>query len=231
MYIESYITQHDDKGVEHIYTTSEKNDKQSIATLLDEDIYSLALFIKNAHNPQTLQFYWEEIPKAKISHLDYFTYGAVLLTAFAENKNTPYSIAEEVLAGNPSQYGDIWMGIEPDIKDKFLKLPCVDEKLKHKYHAKKARYSQQDFNDVYDSLAKAYAALANDPELKNRLRSVKEQHYGLGMRLMQFDPEDVEAVGLEYLHRYHIHLFGVEYHGNGKVLGYIDQMILHLLDT
>lgn len=222
MYIENYTTQQDDKGVEHIYTTPEKNDKQSIATLLNEDIYSLALFIHNAHNPQTLQFYWEEIPKAQINRLDYFTHGAALLTAFAENENTTYSIAKEVLAGKPTKYGDIWMGIEPDIKDKFLKLPCVDEKLKHKYHDKTARYSQQEFNDVYDNLAKAHVALANDPELKKRLRSVKEQHYGRGMRLMQFDPEDVEAVGLEYLYRYHIHLFGVEYHGNGKVVGYID---------
>ena len=161
MYMENYTTQQDDKGVEHIYTTPEKNDKQSIATLLDEDIYSLALFIHNAHNPQTLQFYWDEIPKAQINRLDYFTHGAVLLSAFAENKNTPYSIAEEVLAGKPTKYGDTWMDIEPDIKDKFLKLPCVDEKLECKYHDKKARYSQQEFNDVYDKLAKAHVALAN----------------------------------------------------------------------
>lgn len=231
MHMESYITQQDDKGVEHIYTTPETNDKKSIATLLNEDIYSLALFIHNAHNPQTLQFYWEEIPKAQINRLDYFTHGAVLLTAFAENENTPYSIAKEVLAGKPTKYGDTWMDIEPDIKDKFLKLPCVDENLKHEHHAKTARYSQQEFNDVYDKLAKAHVALANDPELKDRLRSVKEQHYARGMRLMQFDPEDVEAVGLEYLHRYHIHLFGAQYRGNGEVVGYIDQIVFHLLNT
>lgn len=220
-----YVIDKDDNGVEYIVHNSGDNPHRSIKKLLKEDLFSLVIFLENTDNSDTLSYYWHEIPRASLCALDYIAQSRALLLAFAYNKHTPESVISDAI-GNINPYGDLYLGIEPNITDVFIEHHNCPQEAVKKFNERNERIGkreQEEFDALARDVARANAAYAKDDDLLNRMRSVKEER-GLGLqRVMRFNKEDVEALGADYVRRNFVHLFGVEYNEKtGTFTGYID---------
>lgn len=216
-----------EKKGEHIdHDNLQQVAKRTLTTLLRGDLYSLVSFLEHTDHAKSLEFYWDAIPRCnRGARLDYLNQSRALLLAFAGNSHTSTRIIEEVLT-EPSPYGDLYMGVEPDIARKFVDHPsCTDEIAdKHKERTERfGGYTQQDFEDLIASESKATAAFMEDKDLLERMRNVREEDRGGLERVMRFNPRDVEKLGLDYVRRNFVRLFGATYNKTtGEFVGYID---------
>lgn len=200
--------------------------KYSLETAFSEDFDTLVDFIASTDNPQTLAHYWHAIPYAGRGYrIDYFTQSRPVLEAFASNSNTPREILENVLL-NAVPYGEMYLGVEPEILDMFLNHPNSDRTLVEEYKDRCSRmgeHSQGEFDELQALTERAERAFEADPDLYERLRSVREASISRTQKSKTFNPEDVEKVGVEYVYRNFVPLFGAEYdEKTGTFTGWID---------
>lgn len=148
-----------------------------------------------------------------------------MLEAFASNSNTPREILENVLL-NAVPYGEMYLGVEPEILDMFLDHPNSDSVLVREHKDRCSRmgeYSQGEFDELRALTEQAERAFEADPDLYERMRSVREVSISRTQKSKTFDPEDVEKVGVEYVYRNFVPLFGAEYdEKTGTFTGWID---------
>lgn len=221
-----YVIERDDNGVEYILRHSGDDPKKTLQYMLQGDLFSLVLFLESTSNIDTLIHYWHEIPRCTgARRLDYVLQSRALLMAFASNEHTPGHIIDKAVAG-PNAYGDIYLGIEPNIIKRFVSHPNCTEEITAKRDEKIMRiggFEQGEFDDLIAGVHRATVACMKDPELADRLRSVKEEKGTGSQRVMRFDPEDVAAVGADFVERNYVALFGVNYdETTGTFTGYAD---------
>ena len=212
-----------EEGIKHILLNEGAKPQPSLRFLLHNDFSTLVKFIENLDHAPTLEYYWDCLKK---ENKDYFYHSRDLLFAFVSNTNTPTSIIEN-LVSKKSRFDDIYLGIEPEIIDMFANHNNSTEEI---VQLAEQNYPPKDFGEKnpFDTWINRYnqaqQAFDKDPGLAQRLSSVKEQHSRVpSQRVMKFEPEDVEAVGADYLMRRYVFLFGAEINETtGVVTGYID---------
>lgn len=211
------------EGIKYILLNENSDPKPSLHFLLYNDLSTLVKFIENLEHAPTLEYYWFSLQE---KHKDYFVHSRDLLFAFVSNPNTPTSVIEN-LVSKKSKFDDIYLGIEPEVIDMFVNHNNSNEVVAQlaKKNYPDNPYAQQDSFDTWiDRYDHAQQAFNKDPELAQRLSSVKEQHtYLPSQRVKKFNPEDIQAVGADYLMRRYVSLFGAQLdESSGVVTGYIN---------
>lgn len=157
--------------------------------------------------------------------------------ACVNNRNTPPEVLSSIAAAHlddpiaPVGHGEkLQKMIEehPQVNDKIREQMKSYHDARVETQAVKDReykeYNDKVQADFERAKVKADAAFKKDPKLQSRLDAVGEQWGDTGQeRIMRFNPEDVKAVGEEYIMHRYVRLFGATYdEKTGIVKGYTD---------
>lgn len=178
--------------------------------------------IREETDSQELNRYFGYLHK-EIAKSNYFTFGKIIIKAFADNENTPFDVVCEFVL-NQFFYGSPVMGIEPAILAKLKNHISVShlngERRKTNMEKVESIFPQEEFDKMQQSEEDGQEALANDAELISRITSVQPERLSDYLLRFKYDPKNVEAVGLDFFKRHFVSLYNPLYDPEtGVVIG------------
>ena len=200
------------------------SDERAFKYLLDNgDIDEIIDGIEELETPEDVSYHYNTMNSAtaKAPNSDD---GEKIIIAYAENDNTPSEVLDDLgKVGN--KYHDLYYGMSSVSALALRENPNASQKLKDtidnnldKYFKADEKLSQQRQENEH-----AQKEFEKDPELKSRMESVRETSINRSTRKMKFDPKDVEKLGVDYVAKNYVHLFGATYdEKSGTFRGYID---------
>lgn len=214
-------------GNDFVNNESDRNvysDERAFKYLLDNgDIDEIIDGIEELETPEDVSYHYNTMNSAtaKAPNSDD---GEKIIIAYAENDNTPSGVLDDLgKVGN--KYHDLYYGLSSKAALALRENPNASQELKDTIFNNMSKYLKADDNLSQQRQENEHAQkeFEKDPELKSRLKNVREKNVYGDLREMVFDPKDVEKVGVDYVAKNYVHLFGATYNENtGTFRGYID---------
>lgn len=199
-------------------------DKRALKYLLDNgDIDEITDGIDDLETPEDVSYHYNTM-KSATAKAPSTEDGEKIILAYADNVNTPSEVLDDLgKVGN--KYHDLYYGMSSVSALALRENPNASQKLKDTIDNNMDKYLKADdkLSQQRQENEHAQKEFEKDPELKSRLKNVREKHVYGDLREMVFDPKDVEKVGVDYVAKNYVYLFGATYNENtGTFRGYID---------
>ena len=198
-------------------------DKRALKYLLDNgDIDEITDGIDDLETSEDVSYHYDTM-KGIVSYISTDD-GEKIILAYADNDNTPSEVLDD-LGKIGNKYHDTYYGISSKAALALRENPNASQKLKDNIDNNLGKYLKADekLEQQRQENEHARKEFEKDPELKSRIENVREEHVSRTTRKMVFDPKDVEKVGVDYVAKKYVHLFGATYdEKTGTFRGYID---------